>query len=91
MLSSFLFGAIAMGYVVAGLFFAKFWRRSGDLLFGIFALAFWLLALSQTIVALIAVPREEQSWVYVLRLIAFGLIIVAIVQKNAAARRAAPD
>ena len=90
-MSSFLFGAIAMGYVVAGLFFAKFWRRSGDLLFGIFALAFWLLALSQTIVALIAVPREEQSWVYVLRLIAFGLIIVAIVQKNAAARRAAPD
>jgi hypothetical protein len=86
-MTSFVFGVITMGYVVAGLFFAKFWRRSGDLLFAIFAVAFWLLALNQAIVAVLDVPREEQSWAYLLRLAAFILIIVAIVYKNAASRR----
>ena len=85
-MSNFVFGIITMGYVVAGLFFAKFWRRSRDLLFAIFAVAFWLLALNQAIVAVLDVPREEQSWAYLLRLAAFILIIVAIVYKNAASR-----
>ena len=85
-MTSFVFGVITMGYVVAGLFFAKFWRRSGDPLFAIFAVAFWLLALNQAIVAVLDVPREEQSWAYLLRLAAFILIIVAIVYKNAAGR-----
>jgi hypothetical protein len=85
-MTNFVFGIITMGYVVAGLFFAKFWRRSRDPLFAIFAVAFWLLALNQAIVAVIDVPREEQSWAYLLRLAAFILIIVAIVYKNAASR-----
>jgi hypothetical protein len=83
-MTNFVFGIITMGYVVAGLFFAKFWRRSRDPLFAIFAVAFWLLALNQALVAVLDVPREEQSWVYLLRLAAFILIIVAIVYKNAA-------
>lgn len=86
---NFVYGIITMGYVVAGLFFLKFWQRSRDLLFAIFALAFWLLALNQAIVAALDVPREEQSWAYLLRLAAFILIIVAIIQKNAA-RRSGP-
>jgi hypothetical protein len=87
---NFVFGVITMGYVVAGLFFAKFWRRSRDPLFAIFALAFWLLALNQAIVAVLNIPREEQSWAYLLRLAAFILIIVAIVYKNAAGRSRSP-
>ena len=83
---NFVVGVITMGYVVAGLFFAKFWHRSRDPLFAIFAVAFWLLALNQAIVAVLDVPREEQSWAYLLRLAAFILIIVAIVYKNAASR-----
>jgi peptidoglycan/LPS O-acetylase OafA/YrhL len=83
---TFVAGVITMGYVVAGLFFAKFWRRSRDPLFAIFAVAFWLLALNQAIVVVLNVPREEQSWAYLLRLAAFILIIVAIVYKNAAGR-----
>jgi len=85
-MTNFVFGIITMGYVVAGLFFAKFWRGSRDPLFAIFAVAFWLLALNQAIVAVLDVPREEQSWAYLLRLAAFILIIVAIVYKNAASR-----
>ena len=87
---AFVFGMITMGYLVAGVFFAKFWKRSRDPLFAAFALAFWLLALNQAIVSLIAVPREEQSWAYLLRLAAFVLIAGAILYKNAAARSRLP-
>lgn len=85
---AFFYGMITAGFLIAGLFFAKFWRRSRDPLFAIFALAFWLLAVNQALLML--VPREEQSWIYLLRLAAFALIAVAIVRKNAAARRSGP-
>lgn len=75
-------GAITMGYLVAGLFFLRFWARTRDSLFVTFAFAFWLLALNQLLVALSGTPREEQSWIYLLRLVAFVLIIVAVVRKN---------
>jgi hypothetical protein len=47
-----------------------------------FAFAFGLLAANQAIVSLAGVPREDQTWFYLLRLLAFLLIIAAIVQKN---------
>ena len=75
-------GAITMGYLVAGLFFLRFWFRTRDGLFAAFAAAFWLLALNQAVTALSGVPREELSWVYLLRVAAFSLIIVAVVRKN---------
>lgn len=75
-------GVITMGYLIAGLFFLRFWSRTRDKLFVAFACAFWLLALNQALVALAGVPREEQSWIYLLRLAAFTLIIAAIVGKN---------
>lgn len=75
-------GTITMGYLIAGLFFLRFWRRTRDALFVAFACAFWLLALNQGLVALAGIPREEQSWIYLLRLLAFVLIIAAIVHKN---------
>ena len=78
----FVSGLITMGFIVAGLFFLRFWTRTRDGLFGAFALAFWLLAANQGIVAFLAIPREEQSWIYLLRLAAFCLIIAAILYKN---------
>jgi len=75
-------GAITMGYLVAGLFFLRFWFRTRDGLFAAFAAAFWLLALNQAVTTLSGVPREELSWVYLLRVAAFSLIIVAVVRKN---------
>lgn len=75
-------GAITMGYLVAGLFFLRFWFRTRDGLFAAFAAAFWLLALNQAVTTLSGVPREELSWVYLLRVAAFTLIIVAVVRKN---------
>lgn len=83
----FMWGLITMGELVAGLFFLRFWTRTRDVLFAAFAAAFWLLALNQALVALTDVPREDQTWFYLLRLAAFLLIIAAVVAKNASARQ----
>jgi hypothetical protein len=81
-LNLFLYGATAMGAAVAGLFFLRFWRRSGDRLFAGFAVAFWLLALNWALLALTD-PANESRWLfYLLRLAAFCLILFAIVDKN---------
>lgn len=82
MLFDFLSGAITMGFVVAGLFFLRFWKRTREGLFIAFALAFWLLGLTQGLLAFTSVPVEERSWLYLLRLAAFLLILVSIWRKN---------
>lgn len=48
----------------------------------IFAGAFLLLALGQALLALTSMPLEERSWIYLLRLAAFVLIILGIAHKN---------
>lgn len=86
-MSEFLSGAITAGYLVAGLYFVKFWTRSRDPLFVAFAAAFWLLALNQLLLTVLNLSREERGWTFLLRLLAFSLLAIAIVYKNAAARR----
>ncbi|HEV2746183.1 MAG TPA: DUF5985 family protein [Allosphingosinicella sp.] len=82
----FLSGAVTMGFVVAGLFFLRFWKRTGDGLFLAFAFAFWLLGLTQALLALSNIPVEERSWLYLIRLAAFVLILASIALKNRRAR-----
>ena len=83
-LNAFLSGAATAGFLVASLFFFSFWRRTVDSLFAAFGLAFLLLAANQGILTVAQVPEEHRSWVYLLRLAAFGLLIFAIVRKNLA-------
>lgn len=80
-------GAIIMGYAVAALFFLKFWRRTRDILFLAFAVAFLLMATTPLLTIVMKVPREEQSPFYLLRLLAFLILIVAVVAKSAARSR----
>ena len=79
----FLSGAVSMGFLVCGLFFLRFWSRSRDELFLGFAVAFALLSVAQALLSLTGVPVEERSWIYLLRLAAFLIIILAIGRKNA--------
>ena len=78
-------GALTMGYLVAGLFFLKFWRDVRDRLFLLFAVAFGLLALQRAMLALVADTPEAALPLYGLRLLAFLIIIAAIVDKNRSA------
>ena len=81
-LIDFLSGAVTLGFLVAGLFFLRFWKRTRDGLFIAFALAFWLLGLTQALLAFTDIPVEERSWLFLLRLAAFSLILISIWRKN---------
>lgn len=82
MLLDFLGGAVTMGFAVAALMFLSFWRRSGESLFLAFAGSFTLLALNQGLLSFTRIPLEERSWLYLLRLAAFLLIIISIWRHN---------
>ena len=81
-LLDFLSGAITTGFVIAGLYFLRSWRRTAEPLFLAFAFAFWLLGLAQALLALADIAVEERSWLYLVRLAAFLLILVSIWKKN---------
>jgi hydrogenase/urease accessory protein HupE len=80
-------GLIAMGFLVAGLFFLRYWRQTRDGLFAAFAAAFVLLSVNQTLLAFSRVPLEERSPLYLVRLLAFGIIIAAVLAKNVSGPR----
>lgn len=84
-MSEFLLGATAMGCVVVAVFFLRFWRATGDRFFLLFAAAFGAFAANRTALAALEEDAEARVGVYVVRLLAFLLIIAAIVDKNRAA------
>ena len=75
-------GAVSFGFFVCGLFFLRYWSRSRDELFLAFAVAFALLGTGQAILALANIPTEERGSLYLIRLSAFLLILLAIYRKN---------
>ena len=82
MIHSFVSGAIMFGCFVAGAFFFKFWHKTRDALFWMFGAAFVLLAIERMVITLTGVAGEEHSLVYLIRLAAFLMILVAIANKN---------
>lgn len=84
---SYISGMISAGYLVAALFFFRFWRRTGDALFLAFGLSFVLFATSQSALLLVDSPREDRSWIYLFRLAGFVLLLASIIWKNTARQR----
>jgi hypothetical protein len=79
---TFLSGANTFGFLIAGLLLLRAWRKTRDFLFLSFSSAFVLLAFNQAAMAIGTLTDAEQVWVFVLRLLAFLLLILAIVAKN---------
>lgn len=75
-------GMLMILSLVAALFFTMSWRRSGDRFFLIFACAFTLLGIERLILGILNLPESPLLSIYIVRLIAFLLIIIAIVDKN---------
>jgi len=75
-----------MAGVVASLFFLRYWKVTGDRLFAFFAAAFALLALNWLALSVIDPAFEARHLIYLLRLSAFVVMIVGIVDKNRARR-----
>jgi hypothetical protein len=80
--NAFLSGATVLASMGIALFFVRFWRSSGDRLFAIFALAFTVFAANRLILVLLDDDNENTTYVYLVRLVAFVLIILAILDKN---------
>lgn len=79
-------GAIAVGWLVAGLFFFRFWRQTRDRFFLFFALSFWIEGANRFVLSRQAGPGEDDPVYYLIRLLAYALIIAAIVDKNRSRR-----
>jgi uncharacterized membrane protein len=72
-------GILVAGYLVAALFFLRFRRETGDRLFLVFSIAFAILAVQRLALAL---TTRSETLIYGLRLLAFVLILAAIIDKN---------
>jgi uncharacterized membrane protein HdeD (DUF308 family) len=76
-------GCIVMASLVAATFFLRFWRDTRDFFFFAFACAFYIDGVSRIFLfALSAHPNEGSRWIYLVRLLAFLLILAAIIRKN---------
>ncbi|HVS76715.1 MAG TPA: DUF5985 family protein [Steroidobacteraceae bacterium] len=80
----FTWGILAMASLVAALFFLRYWRETRERLFAFLALAFAGLAANWTGLAVIDQPTDEaqQKYAYVVRLVAFLILIIGIIDKN---------
>ena len=81
-MNQMLSGAIAVSSLLAGLFFLRFWRSSGDRFFLYFALSFALEGLNRIALGLLVDANESNPLFYSVRVVAYGLIVLAIWQKN---------
>lgn len=83
-MENFLSGAITLASLVAGLFFFRFWWKTRDRFFLYFAASFWLEAVNRSYMVWAGEIREEFPVYYGIRLISYGLILLAIWDKNRA-------
>lgn len=82
-MNDFWMGAMAAASWAAALFFLKFWHETHDRLFAFFSFAFLLLGLTRLgRVVLSDAPVEGHTFLYWIRLAAFLLILIAIIDKN---------
>ena len=81
-MASALMGAVSLASLVAGLFFLKFWSRTEDEFFLLFASDFEVDAVSRFVLAVMPISNEAEPIAYLPRLVTFGLILAAIIRKN---------
>ena len=81
---TFMWGVLAMASGVAALFFLRFWRATRERLFAFFSLAFVGMAAAWMGLAIINHPADEaqQEYAYIVRLVAFVILIIGIIDKN---------
>jgi hypothetical protein len=86
MIEPVLIGGIATLSLVAALFFLRYWRASRDPFFLLFALSFAIEGANRVVLYLFVGRNEDEPVYYVIRLVAYGLILLAIAAKNRGAR-----
>jgi hypothetical protein len=80
--NQFLWGATAALCAVAAVFFWRFWRKTREALFAAFSAGFAILAAHWAALGILNPSSETRHYLYVVRFIAFALIIAGVVSKN---------
>jgi hypothetical protein len=75
-------GIIAALCFVAGLYFYRYWRSTRDRFFLFFMAAFWIEGVNRLAVGLTGRWNEDSPFHYLVRLVSYALILLAIVDKN---------
>jgi hypothetical protein len=93
LISQFLSGGIMLGFLAIAYFFFRFWQKTRDSLFAVFAAAFCVLSIERVLLLATAAgidpdspAHEQRPYVYSIRFFAFLLIITAFLLKNRRAR-----
>ncbi len=87
LIHGFLLGVIATASIACGVFFLKFWRQTHDVLFLSFGVAFIIEGLNRIGLIFLEHPNEGHPAIYVVRLLAFLMILAAIINKNRGRQR----
>lgn len=89
LISQFMSGGIMLGFLASAYFFYRFWLKTRDSLFAVFATAFVILAIERIfLLATVNIgdptggTHELRGYVYWFRFTAFMLIIIAFIMKN---------
>ena len=85
-MNDFLQGATMLASLGVALFFLKYWRRTHDRLFLVFALAFTVFAGNRVLLSVLDEESEARTWVYLVRALTFVLIALAVLDKNYGSR-----
>lgn len=89
-MNAMLSGGIATLSIIAGVFFLRYWRSSRDRFFLYFAASFLIEGVNRFVLYLMVGLQEDAPAYYIVRLIAYGLIVFAIVAKNRERRAPMP-
>ncbi len=86
----FLSGIMMVTFAASGLFFLKFWSRTRQPFFLAFALACWMISIERVLMLFVGVGKEIHPSSYILRLVAFSLIMAAFLQANRKRKNSPP-
>ena len=78
----FLLGVVSAASFTAAVFFLRFWRDTGDLLFAAFAFFFVVEGINRVVLSDMSHPNEGSPAVYAARLVALIVLLGAILRKN---------
>lgn len=80
----FLAGMIAALQCVATVYFLRFWVKTRDRFFALFALSFGIMVVNRVMLVVLGDESEARTFVYAIRLVSFLVILYAIFDKNRA-------
>ena len=75
-------GLIAAFALVAAAHFGRFGRKTGDAFYKLFAAAFVLFGVNSIALGVTAREASHRATLYIIRLVAFVIILIAIWQKS---------